>query len=107
MLTWLRLSSTPPKEVLSFQPDDQAVFARFANGDCERQPGSAQSCHKCLCDSVVRKFPELPASVTNGCCTGNSNQQCVVRRPGFVRRKLHCNIELNHDELEADRCGTR
>eukprot|EP00439_Symbiodinium_sp_Y106_P031395 s5854_g3.t1 len=40
-----------PQEVLSFQPDDQAVFARFANGDCER--------------------------------------------------KLHCNIELNHDELEA------
>lgn len=40
-----------PQEVLSFQPDDQAVFARFMNGDCER--------------------------------------------------KLHCNIELLADELEA------
>ncbi|CAE7434019.1 unnamed protein product [Symbiodinium natans] len=40
-----------PQEVLSFQPDDQAVFARFVNGDCER--------------------------------------------------KLHCNIELTHEELEA------
>jgi len=40
-----------PQEVLSFQPDDQAVFARFMNGDCER--------------------------------------------------KLHCNIELTADELEA------
>eukprot|EP00913_Durusdinium_trenchii_P030729 g28782.t1 len=41
-----------PQEVLSFQPDDQAVFARFMNGDCERT-------------------------------------------------KLHCNIELTADELEA------
>jgi len=40
-----------PQEVLSFQPDDQAVFARFLNGDCER--------------------------------------------------KLHCNIELTSEELEA------
>ncbi|CAJ1428381.1 unnamed protein product, partial [Effrenium voratum] len=40
-----------PQEVLSFQPDDQAVFARFLNGDCER--------------------------------------------------KLHCNIELSAEELEA------
>ncbi|CAL1141466.1 unnamed protein product, partial [Cladocopium goreaui] len=42
-----------PQEVLSFQPDDQAVFARFMNGDCER--------------------------------------------------KLHCNIELLADELEAEK----
>ena len=31
------------QEVLSFQPDDQAVFARFMNGDCERSGSNGWS----------------------------------------------------------------
>jgi hypothetical protein len=68
------------QEVLSFQPDDQAVFARFMNGDCERSGSEWVELSGLEIDLLSEKG--IPP---NGCLfLGRRRNQGILGQPIFA-----------------------